>query len=516
MITFKLQDNKVRNITDTETVEGQRESLHSTKTGNAEPFAAFLENTTLHGARFLVTGSVFRRLFWTVALVSSFAYCALQIYNTLEAFSERPFSTKITTKTSNKAETVPFPAVTICNYNSFNRRRFKSYVQQNSTSNWSDEEVNRRLNLYEKFMIERNNDFFSPEMIKQYPEMTERVMEEHLHYLVLFSHVIEEMLLPKSSFGKACTINDLLCGPKNFKPLYNTQFGKCFTFNSGQDQSPIIKASLEGQTGGLKLQLNVERESYLLDPSNPYVGLTVLVHDQKSFPLMEHFGFAVHPGVRTLVAVKRKKFHNLPSPFSTKCIKDRSLQMLVNTSFSYSKPACIIGCISKFIVENCKCRPIEYKDRSVPLCGPMDTILCLFPKYNEFVVSKEKADCEESCTQPCEQTEYETTLSYAGLQRDVFIKWLNSSQDTTGMYENFPKMTYSEKKEYIDENIISLDVYFQDLNYDEIVQVPKFEIFSLIANLGGNFGLFLGISLLSILEILDFIFKRIWCLIRRT
>lgn len=30
------------------------------------------------------------------------------------------------------------------------------------------------------------------------------------------------------------------------------------------------------------------------------------------------------------------------------------------------------------------------------------------------------------------------------------------------------------------ENIISLDVYFQDLNYDEIVQVPKFEIFSLI------------------------------------
>lgn len=36
------------------------------------------------------------------------------------------------------------------------------------------------------------------------------------------------------------------------------------------------------------------------------------------------------------------------------------------------------------------------------------------------------------------------------------------------------------------------------------------------ANLGGNFGLFLGISLLSILEILDFIFKRIWCLIRKS
>ena len=307
MIPFKLEDNKVRNITDTETVKGELESFHSSKKGNTEPVSAFLENTTLHGARFLVTGSVVRRLFWTLALVSSFGYCVFQIYSTSEAFSERPFSTKITTKTSNKAENVPFPAVTICNYNSFNRRRFKSYVQQNSRSNWSDEEVNRGLNLYENFMIERNNDSFTPEMIKQYPELIERVFEEHLHYLVLFSHVMEEMLLPKSRFGKACTINDFPCGPKNFKPLYSTQFGKCFTFNSGQDHSPIINASLEGQTGGLKLHLNVERESYILDPLSPYVGLTVLVHDQKSFPLMEQFGFAVRPGVRTLVALKRKK-----------------------------------------------------------------------------------------------------------------------------------------------------------------------------------------------------------------
>ncbi|XP_078355089.1 acid-sensing ion channel 1-like [Oculina patagonica] len=70
-------------------------------------------------------------------------------------------------------------------------------------------------------------------------------------------------------------------------------------------------------------------------------------------------------------------------------------------------------------------------------------------------------------------------------------------------------MSYSEKKEYIDDNIVSLDVYFGDLSYDEIEQTPVFETWTLISNLGGNFGLFLGMSILTVLEFIDFAFRRI-------
>lgn len=34
--------------------------------------------------------------------------------------------------------------------------------------------------------------------------------------------------------------------------------------------------------------------------------------------------------------------------------------------------------------------------------------------------------------------------------------------------------------------------------------------FCFLANLGGTFGLFLGISILTILELLEFIVRRIW------
>ena len=71
----------------------------------------------------------------------------------------------------------------------------------------------------------------------------------------------------------------------------------------------------------------------------------------------------------------------------------------------------------------------------------------------EFLASEEKVQCEESCTQPCEHIEYETSLSYSDLQRGVFIKWLNSFQNTTenfALYENFLNMTYAEQKDYIE------------------------------------------------------------------
>jgi len=64
---------------------------------------------------------------------------------------------------------------------------------------------------------------------------------------------------------------------------------------------------MAGQVNGLKLLLNIERDSYLDNPVNPVLGITVLVHDQKTFPVMEQFGFVVQPGLRTLCAMKRKK-----------------------------------------------------------------------------------------------------------------------------------------------------------------------------------------------------------------
>lgn len=77
----------------------------------------------------------------------------------------------------------------------------------------------------------------------------------------------------------------------------------------------------------------------------------------------------------------------------------------------------------------------------------------LYVNLGTFGASEEKEICEERCPVPCEHTEYETSLSYAGLQRNVFIQKFNSSINITKdfpFYEHFLKMSGPEKKEYIE------------------------------------------------------------------
>ena len=84
-------------------------------------------------------------------------------------------------------------------------------------------------------------------------------------------------------------------------------YGKCYTFNSAEGGNSLLHATPAGQNSGLKLRLNIERESYLYNTENPFVGLVILIHDQKTFPSVEEFGIKIQPGVSTLCAIKRRK-----------------------------------------------------------------------------------------------------------------------------------------------------------------------------------------------------------------
>ena len=84
-------------------------------------------------------------------------------------------------------------------------------------------------------------------------------------------------------------------------------FGKCYTFNSVEGDNPPLQETMAGQHTGLKLRLNIEREGYLKSTLNPFVGLVILIHDHKAFPIMEEFGIKVQPGVSTLCAIKKRK-----------------------------------------------------------------------------------------------------------------------------------------------------------------------------------------------------------------
>ena len=74
----------------------------------------------------------------------------------------------------------------------------------------------------------------------------------------------------------------------------------------------------------------------------------------------------------------------------------------------------------------------------------------------QFGTSEENVKCvEDNCPEPCEYTDYETSLSYADQQRNVFIRKLNSFLNETedssfSIFKDFKNMSYPEQKEHIE------------------------------------------------------------------
>lgn len=271
--------------------------------GKMEELRSFAQDTTLHGARFLFADNISRRLFWTVAVIACLGHCGYQVFTCVSEFSKRPFNTKITTNTSTD-DGVLFPAVTLCNLNSLNTRRYVQILSRHENRSIIERKL-KDLSL----LTRRSKDISSQDFQNRNPGLFLRpsTADTTKHFQGLFSHQIEEMILPGSPHFESCSINGKQCDAKNFSSFLSFMFGKCYTFNSAEGGNPPLQATMAGQFSGLKLRLNIERQGYLKNTVSPFVGLVILIHDQKTFPIVEEFGIKVQPGVSTLCAIKRRK-----------------------------------------------------------------------------------------------------------------------------------------------------------------------------------------------------------------
>uniref|UniRef100_A0A2C9M1J2 Uncharacterized protein n=1 Tax=Biomphalaria glabrata TaxID=6526 RepID=A0A2C9M1J2_BIOGL len=63
------------------------------------------------------------------------------------------------------------------------------------------------------------------------------------------------------------------------------------------------------------------------------------------------------------------------------------------------------------------------------------------------------------------------------------------------------------------ENFLKLNIFYRDLNYEELAEQPNYEIFQLLSDFGGTMGLWIGLSVLSLFEIINVIAELLYCLI---
>ncbi|KAL9964424.1 hypothetical protein ACROYT_G028066 [Oculina patagonica] len=434
-------------------------------------WSIFVGSSTLHGLNYVFTSrTLVRRFLWALFLVSSMAWFSYQSSNLLRKY----FSYSVTTKVSLEYEDTPqFPAVTICNFNRFKR----SVIMEKG--------YDQLLTQFEKKSsgLQAENDAID---FSNYTDFNFTEL-----YLIA-GHQINDTLL-------ACVWSGQMCDYRNFTPVL-TDMGLCHTFNSGKDGEPILKVKQAGSIFGLILSLNVQQKEYYGVMSYS-AGLKILIHHQDTPPMVSQLGFAVGPGTSTFAAIRKQRVLNLPKPYESNCLNQTISEMPDYPK--YTIPSCKLICQAKYVIEKCGCREDGMPAiNNAKVCGLETQADCLVKGKNNVNILK---DYQCDCPVPCDTISFKPVLSYSAFPSNSFVPRMAKIfiPDVKTLTPDIIKQT----QEYMSQNLLQLHVYFQELNYQVIQETPAYDSESLLGEIGGQVGLCVGASLLTMLEFFEVIFS---------
>ncbi|XP_042163121.1 acid-sensing ion channel 2 isoform X2 [Oncorhynchus tshawytscha] len=453
------------------------EGSHESSSQHPSSWQAFSHTSTLHGLRFIFPYGrpTPRRLLWAAALLACLGLLALESAERLAYFLSYPHVTSVDAVMSGS---LVFPAVTVCNLNAYRFSRLSRNDLYHAGELLALLDVHLRIpepQLAEPHVLAFLTDKANFTAYRPKPfsmrEFTERV-----------GHDLKEMML-------YCRYQGQECSHKDFKIVF-TRYGKCYMFNAAEE-GKTLRTTMKGGTGnGLEIMLDIQQDEYLpvwgdTEETAFEAGVRVQIHSQAEPPFVHELGFGVAPGFQTFVATQEQRLTYLPPPWGeceSKALDSGFFQV-------YSVTACRIDCETRYIVENCNCRMVHMPGDS-PFCTPEQYKDCAEPALAKLSML-ESSNC--ICRTPCNMTRYNKELSMVKIPSKTSARYLEK------------KFNRSEK--YITDNILVLDVFFEALNYETIEQKKAYEVAGLLGDIGGQMGLFIGASILTILELFDYAYE---------
>lgn len=130
--------------------------------------------------------------------------------------------------------------------------------------------------------------------------------------------------------------------------------------------------------------------------------------------------------------------------------------------------------------------------------------------FNEIFIRRKVSTSEEvvdklcfHCIPNCDTITYRTTLSI-GVYNN--LEHFRNTKNPT-IRERFKNLrTDKTRYKYLEDNIVSISVYLEDLEQEDIMTKVDFSTLSYIADMGGILGLWMGLSVLTVFEIFECLF----------
>ncbi|KAK7116105.1 hypothetical protein V1264_001848 [Littorina saxatilis] len=164
-----------------------------------------------------------------------------------------------------------------------------------------------------------------------------------------------------------------------------------------------------------------------------------------------------------------------------------------NYNTTYSKLSCLKSCYQTIVNRYCNCSwPMYYISDTTNVCNLTDHTVDTCTAGLTSAVPDEYATCDALCPQPCNEVEYDMLSSSAAWPSEKYENYLINKLKQS----NYLLMDGKDA-----DNFVKLNVYFKDLMYEKVEQQKAYESESLISDIGGQLGLWLGLSAITIGEI---------------
>ncbi len=280
-------------------------------------------------------------------------------------------------------------------------------------------------------------------------------------------------------------------------------------------------------------------------------GWKLVIHEKDTVPPFDRT-FDIVPGISTSLALSSTKMVRLTKPYFD-CVESEKIP---ETSFRMTRYVCRKMCLADRIEQTCGCVSAEvmpffrnHFTQKYCLWHNYSNTFQIFEKYNceaklrQLFSRGETEDihnCSFNCKPDCTETEYSFVSSlsefptreavawffrrflYTNPNRDKLLAWKYFVENLKGTdkkaQDYIHKSGHPSNNSIIPENVAAwirssfagVHIYFKDMHTTSVSQVASHTLEELGADIGGCLGLWVGMSVLTVVKFLSRLHTGLW------
>ncbi|XP_017081775.2 pickpocket protein 28 [Drosophila eugracilis] len=520
----------------------------------------YCENTSIHGVQYLGERErpMRERIFWLLVFLISIYGCSTLILSAYTKWTETPVIVSFAEK-STPVWNIPFPAVTVCSetkrvlkqkgkeksyadlYSQFSEemRVLRVFKPQN-VSALEMEEFRTLLHVCNTQIIDQDMPLIAGDDL-DYFEVLERMLPQFDRYF-FYCRWLSRFGECEKFFRKTLT-EEGIC--YTFNGLRATEIYREDTYQYRHSGEPLEMENISSQhppwtleTGyahgsdvetfparvlsagarsGIFLVLQSFKQEVDYACRGPVQGFKVLLHAPDDVPQVSKQFVRIPMGKEVLIAVKPNmitmssgiaEYH----PIRRQCFlsHERSLRFFK----VYTESNCQLECLANFTLTKCGCVKFSMpRNMYMPVCGE-DKIHCYDRAERELLVrefmrvralnsARDYSRGVESacnCMPACTSLVYNTEISQANFDLEEMLL----AEGDTEFLQDYPGSQMSR-----------LSIYFKQSQFITSKRSELYGMTEFLANCGGIFGLFMGFSILSLVEMIYHFTLRLFTNLKR-